>query len=695
LTRLNEKQDPISAGSPAPAGATCTDKGVNFSVYSADAIGMDLLLFNGSDEATAARTITLDPVKNRTANFWHILVPGCGHGQIYAWRVRGPRQPGQGLLFDGDKVLLDPYGRATTGWNNYDRRAARAQGENTAHCLRSVVVQSESYDWQGDRPLSPTSGREIIYEMHVAGFTKSPSSGLDSSIRGTYAGLIEKIPYLKELGITAVELLPVHQYDPQDAPPGFTNFWGYSTVSFFSPHHGYSSNQSPCGAVDEFRDMVKALHRAGIKVILDVVFNHTAEAGIDGPTLSWRGFSNKDYYLTEQSGGQYLDFTGCGNTINANGPVASRMIIDSLHYWVQQMHVDGFRFDLASAMTRDQQGIPMASPPLIQAINSDPLLAGSILIAEAWDAAGLYQVGSFPGDRFAEWNGPFRDHARAFWRGDSATIENIMGRIVGSPDIMSAENEVPANSINFVTCHDGFCLHDLVSYSQKHNLENGEDNRDGSDHNLSCNHGIEGATSDAGINSLRRRQMRNFLVLLFLSHGTPMMLMGDEISHTRLGNNNPWNQDNERNWLDWNLVEKNSDLLNFVRKLIAFSGGVKILQENRFWSATSPDKIGDITWHGIKPNQPDWSPESHCIGYSLLGKDSLSELLVLFNASDSDLVFTISAPPAGTQWSRVIDTAEDTPQEAENLRQPLNAEIREVFLKSKSASVFISTEPNV
>ncbi len=694
MSRIPENRTLATPGSSTPLGATCKNEGVNFSVYCPNAIGLDLLLFDHPNDPTPAHTLFLDPHTNRTAAYWHVFVPGCSHGQVYAWRATGPHQPEKGLRFHGDKVLLDPYGRAVTGWDIYDRAAARARGQNMAHALRSVVVDNARYDWEGDQPLPGPAGREVIYEMHVSGFTKSPTSGLPTPLRGTYAGFMTKIPYLKELGITAVELLPVHQYDHQDAPEGFTNFWGYSSVGFFAPHHSYSSNQSPCGAVDEFRDLVKALHRAGIRIILDVVYNHTTEAGDDGPVISWRGLANKDYYLLEQPHSTFADFTGCGNTIHANGAVASRMIIDSLHYWVQEMHVDGFRFDLASAMTRAADGKPMATPPLFEAINSDPVLAGTTLIAEAWDAAGLYQVGSFPGDRFAEWNGPFRDHARAFWRGDAGTIENLMGRIVGSPDLMSAPNEVPSHSINFITCHDGFCLNDLVSYDRKHNLENGEDNRDGSNNNLSFNHGIEGPTNDADIDDLRLRQIRNFLVLLFLSHGTPMMLMGDEIRQTRHGNNNPWNQDNQRNWLDWDLVSKNSHLLRFVKQLINFSSGLDILKEDRFWFATNSEKAGDITWHGLVPNQPDWSAQSRCIAYSLNTPEGIPELMVLLNASETEQAFTLAQPPADLRWHRVINTALPAPDEIKDFREaPLVVE-KKVFLDSKSALVMVAKGSN-
>ena len=689
MTNASSHSPHHSPGTAAPLGATCLNEGVNFSIHSPAAQSLDLLLFDQAEAPLPSRTINLQAQTNRTATYWHVFVPNCGHGQVYAWRARGSQTNTQGHRFDGDKVLLDPYGRAVTGNKIYQRSTARSQGDNCIHSLRSVVVDNSIYDWQGDQPLAAPKGREVIYEMHASGFTRSPSSGLAENLRGTYAGFIQKIPYLQKLGITAVELLPVHQFDDQDAPEGLENFWGYSTISFFAPHAPYSSDSSPCGPVDEFRDLVKALHQAGIRVILDVVYNHTSEAGVPGPVLSWRGLDNAGYYLLDEYKTGFADYTGCGNTINANGPVAHRMILDSLRYWVQHMHVDGFRFDLASAMTRGSDGQPMEFPPLIQAINSDPMLASTTLIAEAWDAAGLYQVGSFPGDRFAEWNGPFRDHGRAFWRGDDHTIENIMGRIVGSPDLMTAPDEVPSNSINFITCHDGFCLNDLVSYEQKHNLENKENNRDGSDNNLSCHHGQEGPTTDANIDGLRLRQIRNFLCLLFLSHGTPMLLMGDEVRHSRQGNNNPWCQNNDLNWFNWDLVQENAGLLRFTRKLIELARNLDSLADDRFWSATSPELKGDITWHGVTPGKPDWTSESHCIAYCLAPGSDGQEVLVLFNASSQDQEFTLPNDPPSDLWNIVINTAESSPDDFNSFNNEKKGIAGIISLPTKSTLVLV------
>jgi glycogen operon protein len=483
----------LRSGTSAPLGATVCDGGVNFSVFSKDAVLVELLLFDDANAVKPARVIPLNAGKHRTHHYWHIFIPDLHPSQVYAYRAHGPFAPERGCRFDGEKVLIDPYGLAVAVPDGYDRWAAARPGDNAATSMKSVVADPDRYDWQGDLPLSRPFAETVIYELHVAGFTRHPNSGVTSATRGTYAGLIQKIPYLKDLGITAVELLPVFQFDPQDAPAGRLNYWGYQPVSFFAPHHAYSSKKSPLAVLDEFRDMVKALHRAGLEVILDVVFNHTTEGGVTGPTLSYRGLGNDFYYILEKDKSRYADYTGCGNTLNANQPIVRRLIQDSLRYWVTQMHVDGFRFDLASILSRDEEGRPLPNPPILWDIESDPLLAGTKLIAEAWDAAGLYQVGNFIGDRWQEWNGRFRDDVRRFVRGDNGSVPFVASRILGSPDLYGHEEREAEQSINFVTCHDGFTLNDLVSYNHKHNEVNGEDNRDGSNDNLSWNCGVERA----------------------------------------------------------------------------------------------------------------------------------------------------------------------------------------------------------
>ena len=476
-----------SLGHAAPLGATVLSGGVNFSIFSRNASAVELLLFDREDDGRPARVIPIDPVANRSYHYWHVFVPGVEAGQLYGYRVDGPFAPDNGMRFDSGKLLLDPYARGVAVPKNYDRQTARIAGDNAATAMKSVVVDNRAYDWEGDAVLRLPVSRTVIYEMHVRGFTRHPSSGVSEPKRGTYAGLVEKIPYLRQLGVTAVELMPIFQFDPEDAPLGRTNYWGYAPVSFFAPHRAYSSMQGPLEPVHEFRDMVKALHRAGIEVILDVVFNHTSEGDHTGPTLSFRGLDNSIYYILQPDRAHYANYSGTGNTLNANNAIVRRMILDSLRYWVGEMHVDGFRFDLASILDRDESGNLMPSPPVLWDIESDPALAGTKLIAEAWDAAGLYQVGSFVGDSWREWNGRFRDDVRSFLRGDRSTVTAFADRLLGSPQIYDHEQREAEQSVNFVTCHDGFTLNDLVSYNQKHNEANGEDNRDGMNDNRSCN----------------------------------------------------------------------------------------------------------------------------------------------------------------------------------------------------------------
>ena len=519
----------IDVGQSSPLGATLYPGGANFSVYAKHATGIELLLFDSADDARPSRVLTIDPTTNRTYHYWHVLVPGVKAGQIYGYRVNGPFDPPRGMRFDASKVLLDPYGRGAVIPKKYSREAARTKGDNSATAIKSVVTDARAYDWEGDAPLKRPSSQTIVYEIHVRGFTRDPSSGIAEERRGTFAGLIEKIPYLKALGITALELMPVFQFDPQDAPPGRVNYWGYAPVSFFAPHQAYSSRPGSLGPVDEFRDMVKALHRAGIEVILDVVFNHTAEGNHDGPTLSFRGLDNLTYYILEQDRSYYANYSGTGNTLNANHPIVRRMILDSLRYWVKEMHVDGFRFDLAAILERDESGQLMPTPPVLWDIESDPELTGTKLIAEAWDAAGLYKVGSFIGDSWKEWNGPFRDDVRSFFRGEEHSVQHFADRLAGSPAIYGHKEREAEQSVNFVTCHDGFTLNDLVSYDHKHNEANGENNRDGSNDNRSWNSGVEGPTDDPAVEKLRNRQTKNFLTVTMLSVGMPMLLMGDEV----------------------------------------------------------------------------------------------------------------------------------------------------------------------
>ena len=657
--------DPAAIGSSCPLGTTRTSEGVNFSLYSRNAAGVELCFFDHDDSARPSRVIQLDPYLNRTYHYWHIFIPGVRPDQIYAYRVQGESCPAKGLRFDASKLLLDPYSRRVVVPRNYDRESAGNPGDNAGCAMKSMVVDLHNYDWEKDQPPRTPSSRTIIYEMHVAGFTRHASSGVMEKKRGTYSGLVEKIPYLQRLGVTAVELLPVFQFDEQDCPRGLVNYWGYAPVSFFAPHEAYSSQKRGPGPLNEFRDMVKALHRAGIEVILDVVYNHTAEGGASGPTLSFKGLDNPTYYILEDDQAQYANFTGTGNTLNGNHCVVSRMILDSLRYWVSEMHVDGFRFDLASILARDSSGRPLANPPILWDIESDPTLAGIKLIAEAWDAAGLYQVGSFVGDSWKEWNGRFRDDLRGFFRAEAGSLRRFADRLVGSPDVFGHENREAEQSINFVTCHDGFTLNDLVTYERKHNEDNREGNRDGANDNGSWNCGFEGPTDDPGIESLRNRQVKNFLTATILSVGVPMLTMGDEFRRTQRGNNNAYCQNNEISWLDWSLAARYPDILRFVTLLNRRRLLRDTEHERQRQTLNQLLRQGVKCWHGVRLNRPDWGDNSHSIALQLEVENRELLFYLIFNAYWEPLDFEL--PPSDDEsrgpWRRWIDTSLEAPED--------------------------------
>jgi glycogen operon protein len=655
----------VGRGRSAPLGASLVDGGANFSVYSRSATAIDLLFFDREDAARPSRTIPLDRERHRTYHYWHAFVPGVAPGQIYGFRAHGPFEPARGLRFDREKLLLDPYGLAVAVPEAYDRAATARPGDHSAVAMKSVVADPWAYDWEGDAPLQRPWVETVIYELHVRGFTRHGSSGVPPGKAGTYAGLVEKIPYLLDLGVTAVELLPVFQFDPQDAPPGRVNYWGYQPVAFFAPHRGYSSRRDLLGPLDEFRDMVKALHRAGIEVILDVVFNHTAEADERGPTFCFRGLENGVYYLLERDASRYANYTGTGNTLNANHPVVRRLIREGLRYWVEHMHVDGFRFDLASILARDEAGHLLPNPPVLWDIESDPVLAGTKLIAEAWDAAGLYQVGSFVGDAWQEWNGRFRDDVRRFCKGDPGTVPNVAVRLLGSPDLYGHEEREPEQSVNFVTCHDGFTLNDLVSYDRKHNEANGEQDRDGADDNASWNCGVEGPSEDPAVEALRSRQVRNFFTLLLAAVGTPMLTMGDEMRRTQRGNNNAWCLDDETSWLDWRLLERHRDLHRFVKALIAIRSQRDVVVDRMRLTLNELLRRARIEWHGVRLGQPDWSEHSHSLAFTLRSVAGRLCLHGMLNAYWEPLCFELAPPggEAGRAWQRWIDTSLPSPQD--------------------------------
>ena len=653
------------AGCAYPLGATVCPKGTNFSIFSASASGMELVLFDHADDGVASSTFTLDPVHNRTSHYWHIFLPGIKPGQLYGYRANGPFDPAAGQRFDPHKILIDPYGKAVAVGRNYSRAAASVPGDNTSTSMKSAVADLSLFDWEDDKPINRLFRDTVIYEMHVAGFTRDPSSGVVASKRGTYLGVIEQIPYLQLLGVTAVELLPVYQFDASDAPAGLINYWGYDPVSFFAPHLAYGTNPGdPNACIDEFRTMVKALHRAGIEVILDVVYNHTAEGDECGPTFCFRGLENNFYYILERDRAHYADFTGTGNTLKSNHSVVKRMVLDSLRYWVSEMHVDGFRFDLASIFSRNDSGAPEPNAPIVWEIDSDPVLAGTKLIAEAWDSGGLYQVGSFGRDKWKEWNGVYRDEVRSFLKADRNTTWNLHERIIGSPDIYKGGHRPTGQSINFITCHDGFTLNDLVSFNVKHNEGNRSQNSDGTNANLSWNCGAEGPSTNPDVERLRIRQIKNFFALTLLSVGTPMLLMGDEVRRTQQGNNNAYCLDNQVSWFNWDLCKSNAAIFRFVQEMIRLrlhfdrgTTGNAIALEDYLCKA-------HIEWHGTALDKPDWGSDSHAIAVSLHNHALDNMRYIAINSYWNPLEFELPPlSPSSSKWVRMIDTSLASPDD--------------------------------
>lgn len=675
---------------------------MNFSLFSRSATAVELLLFDRFDRPAPQQVIRLDSRHNRTYGYWHVFVHGVGEGLIYGYRVHGPWAPEQGHRFNPAKLLLDPYARGIVYRDAVAHRDAMGTQDNVATAMKSLVVDIQRFDWQGvERPRIDPSQR-VIYEMHVRGFTRHPSSGVVHP--GTFDGLNERIPYLVELGITTVELLPVFQFDEHDIDfvdpttgQPLRNFWGYDPIGFFSPHRGYYIEQwERMRYLTGFRDLVRELHRAGIEVVLDVVFNHTAEGGEDGPTLSFRGIENSVYYLSEPGRpGTYANYSGVGNTLNCNHPMVRRMILDCLRYWAIEMRVDGFRFDLASILSRDESGQPMHNPPLPWEIEADPSLQETLLVAEAWDAGGLYQVGGFPGERWSEWNGKFRDDVRRFLRGDEGVVGALAARMLGSPDLYERHGREPQQCINFVTCHDGFTLNDLVSYEHKHNEANGEGGRDGSDYEHAANYGVEGPTDDPGIESIRNRQVKNFLALLLLAQGTPMLLAGDELRRTQRGNNNAYCQDNEISWIDWGLLERHADIQRFTRGMIAFRRAHPGLRRSKYLLGVDAPPNADppgytrVRWHGTALDRPDWGAGSHTLAYTLTRSQDDQALHIVINASDRALRFAVPRAEAGLAWYRVIDTSRAPPRDIAEPGVETRLDAYDVLVERRSVVVLV------
>jgi glycogen operon protein len=657
------------AGSPLPLGSTITPQGINFALFSRNAESVSLVIAPYPERPDWIE-YPLKPSIHKTGDIWHILLTNAPLDLRYGYRISGPYDPsGKGHVFDHSRILLDPYAREITALDWASPRTCLGK----APCC---LIDQHCYDWEDDRPLKIPLQDSIIYEMHVRGFTRHASSKVEYP--GTFRGVTEKIGYLKRLGITAVELMPVTEFNENE--PIFSNpesgerlknFWGYSPLSFFAPKSAYSHDlEAP---LNEFRDMVKALHRAGIEVILDIVYNHTAEGGADGPTTSFRGIDNTIYYLLDPWTRAYLNFSGCGNTCNCNHPIVRRLIMDALRWWVVDMHVDGFRFDLASILGRDAQGQVLANPPVVEMIAEDPVLADVKIIAEAWDAAGLYQVGNFsPHHRWAEWNGRFRDDVRAFMCGHPGMVPALATRIAGSSDLYQHFDRRPCNSINFITSHDGFTLADLVSYNEKHNLYNGENNRDGDNNNLSWNSGVEGTTTNPKILALRSRRLRTMAVILFLSQGVPMLVAGDEFGRSQQGNNNAWCQDNSISWIDWDLATKNHRQLRFFRKLIQLRKSHPIFRREDFFlvsnGAEEPIQILEIIWQGLRPGEQDWTPECRTLAFMLNGATLVGQedddFFVMLNGSATDsALFSVPAPSRNRTWVRLIDTGRPAPHD--------------------------------
>lgn len=692
----------VRIGTALPLGTFQREGGVNFAVFSRHATRVQLELFDLPVDAMPVRVIDLDPARNRTGDVWHVWVEGIRPGQLYAYRVDGPYQPWEGHRFNFHKLLLDPFATAISQVHNWDFGQTRGYDPSAlerdlvcslvddAGAMPKCVFTHEHFHWQGDRLLRHPWSKTVIYETHVRGFTIHPSSGVVNP--GTYRGLMEKISYLKDLGVTAVELMPVQEFNenqaaginPQTGQP-LRNYWGYDPVAFFAPKASYSSSGGLGQQKLEFKEMVQAFHKAGIEVILDVVFNHTAEGDELGPTLCFRGMDNAIFYTLAGDKRYYKDYTGTGNTINANHPVVQDHILATLRYWMVEMHIDGFRFDLASVLGRDGTGKMLANAPLLERIAEDLILRDVKIIAEAWDAAGAYEVGSFSERRWAEWNGQYRDDVRRFWRGDDGMLGLFASRICGSADIYAKSGKGPESSINFVTCHDGFTLNDLVSYRYKHNEANGENNHDGTIYNFSENYGAEGETTDDGIDALRKGQIKNFLLTLLISRGVPMLLGGDEFRRTQDGNSNAYCQDNETSWHDWGYLEQHKEIFRFTRGMIAFRCAHPVLSKEQFYSDS------DIHWFGPQGGLPNWADPKEKQIACLIPEEEQCALCLIFNAGTEAADFSLPPVLPEAQWHLAADTSLEAPQDMFDAgEEPLLENPQTYHLSPRSSAILIA-----
>ena len=700
----------ILRGRPWPLGSSVSAHGVNFSVAAPGANRVELLLFESGEAASPCEVIDLESDRHRSGDYWHVELPGLQAGCRYGYRVFGPLAPG-GHGFHPGKVLLDPCARAIDGWSVYERGAATGASPNTDCCLKGVVCERDRFDFDAHPRPRHSWQNTVIYELHVGGFTKAEDSGVAPEHRGSLLGVIDKIPYLKSLGVTTIELLPVQAFDPQDAPPGRDNVWGYSPLSWFAPHQGYVCGDDPLLARDQMRALVAACHDAGLEVLLDVVYNHTTEGNGQGPTLSWRGFADRTYYHQNDKG-NYLDVSGCGNSIAAHQPISRELILESLRCWALELGVDGFRFDLGIALSRGEGLKPLDKPALFEAMEADPLLSELKLVSEPWDCGGLYRLNDFPAQRIGTWNGRFRDALRSFWKGDDDSTWALAQRLRSSPDLYDGKAANLGRSVNLLTAHDGFTLLDLVSFNGKHNLANGEDNRDGENHNTSWNHGVEGPTSDPAIRALRKRQQRNLLTTLLFARGVPMLLMGDEVGRSQGGNNNTWCQDTPLSWMIWSQAHCDTALLTYAQRLLKVRSQLAELinplvahseppppaaAAETADTPESPEALAPRIsppeglwrqWHGVELNKPDWASWSHCLAYSVQRGNEGAALWVGFNAYFKAMHFDLPEPTS--PWCRLIDTALTADDDLPTVLEPWSP--KGVPLEARSLVVMVARD---
>jgi glycogen operon protein len=681
------KKITTSTGKPYPLGVSSNAYGFNFAIFSLSALEISIIFFSGNGKKKIAE-LPLDPITNKTGNVWHILVTGIETSLLYGYQLKNDSQ-------FSDVILLDPYATETFGGEIWGEPLLTTGKAKKSTLRLGKVPQQTQFNWGHQRSLKTALQDSIIYELHVRSFTKHSSSKVKNP--GTFNGLKEKIPYLKNLGITAVELMPVTDFD--ETHPGnkhpqsgkiLLNHWGYDPISFFAPKASYAANHFQPSL--EFKELVKAFHKAGIEVILDMVFNHTGEGNEKGPIYHFKGLGAEVYYMRDHNSHRFSNYSGCGNTLNCNHPVVRNLILDSLRYWVTEMHIDGFRFDLASILGRGRDGHPLTNPPLIESIVEDPILANCKLIAEAWDAAGLYQVGTFPGyGRWLEWNGKFRDDIRRFVKGDPGMTGKLATRLAGSSDLYQNDGREPYHSVNFITCHDGFTLNDLVSYQRKRNILNGENNQDGSDDNISWNCGIEGPAHIKEIDYLRRKQIKNFISILLVSQGAPMISAGDEFLNTQNGNNNAYCQDNEMSWLNWNQLSENADIHNWMKQMIRFRKEHSNLRRKSF-NVKTHNGIPEMSWHGTQPFKPDWSEKSRFLAlfYAATPNDPW-HIYLAFNNDDKSYRATPPFLPANApHWIRFADSALEPPNDINDGAQPfILPNLKKYTVKPKSIVILI------